>query len=265
MIYFAPEADEEFTSVGLRPGRMHYFASRSAPMGPVPAGVTVATFYNFNPTLVARHIPRAWELASIEDILAARLRVADRALRRLLGDEAPKAPAVAEAAELTRSAATDLPAHGRPLYAAHAALDWPDEAHLALWHGVTLLREFRGDGHIAALLGAELSGLDALITHTATGRGFTSAAAKATRGWSDDEWSAGEDGLRDRGLIDDGGLTLEGANLRESIEADTDELGAAPWRQLGDAGVERLTELGRALTRQIMTSGAFPADVFATR
>ena len=112
-------------------------------MGPVPAGVTAATFYNFNPDLVARHMPRAWALASIEDILAARLKAVDRALRRLLGDEAVQAPAVVdEAARLAAEAATDLPVDGRPLFAAHADLDWPDQPHLALWHAVTLLREY---------------------------------------------------------------------------------------------------------------------------
>jgi hypothetical protein len=263
MIYFAPESDEELTSIGLRPGRMCYLASRSAPMGPVSAGVTTATFYNFNPTLVARNIPRAWGLASIADILDARLKAADRALRRLLGDEAANSPAVIEAADLARAATADLPTHGRPLFAGHADLDWPTEPHLVLWHAITLLREFRGDGHVAALLGSDVSGLEALITHTATGRGFTETAAKATRGWSDDEWADGVARLREHGLIDDGGLTFDGAGLRESIEATTDRLGMAPWTRLGPDRVARLTELGRALSRQVMTSGAFPEDVFA--
>jgi len=71
MIYFAPEAEEQLVAAGLRPGRMTYFASRSAPMGAVTAGVTTATFVNFNPDLVAKYIPRAWTLASIDAILAA--------------------------------------------------------------------------------------------------------------------------------------------------------------------------------------------------
>ena len=91
MIYFCPEAEEEFTAIGLRPGRMPYFASRSAPMGAVSGGVTAATFYNFNPALVAKMIPRAWTLASPEQIVAARWTVAGRALRRLLGDAADSA------------------------------------------------------------------------------------------------------------------------------------------------------------------------------
>lgn len=262
LIYFAPEAEEELTGAGLRPGRMCYFASRSAPMGPVPAGVTVATFYNFSPSLVAKSIPRAWTLASCEQILHARLRAVDRALRRLLGAEATGADVV-EAADLARSATVDLPADGRPLYAAHAGLAWPDEPHLALWHAITLLREFRGDGHIAALLGHELSGLEALITHTATGAGFTEPAAKATRGWSEDDWSAGTARLHERGLLDERGLTEAGTTLRRAIEDDTDRLSAAPWRQLGPERTARLTELGKTLSRTAVAAGAYPAGIFA--
>jgi hypothetical protein len=265
MLYFAPESEEELTGVGLRPGRMCYFASRSAAMGPVAAGVTTATFYNFSPTLVARHIPRAWSLASPEDVLAGRLRAADRALRRLLGDEAARSSAVVEAAGLARAATVGLAAPGRPLYAAHAELPWPDDAHLVLWHAVTLLREYRGDGHVAVLLATGLSGLDALITHTATGRGFTEPAAKATRGWSDEEWSAGVERLRGQGLLDEHGLTEAGLALRESIERRTDDLAARPWLQLGQERTARLIEVGRALSRQLVTGGAFPAQIFAVR
>jgi hypothetical protein len=263
MIYFAPEADEELTKTGLRPGRMTYFASRSAPMGAVAAGVTTATFYNFNPALVARHIPRAWTLASIDDVLAARLVAVDRALHRLLG-EAIAAPELRELAGLARRAAEGLAPAGRPLYAAHAELPWPTEPHLALWHAITLLREFRGDGHVAALTDAELSGIEALITHTSTGRGFTVATAKATRGWSDDEWAAATAGLQERGFLDDGGdLTAGGTALRDSVERATDRLGAAPWQQLGAEGLERLIELGRGFTKQIAVAGAWPEGVFA--
>jgi hypothetical protein len=265
LVYFVPEADEELTAVGLRPGRMCYFASRSAAMGPVSAGVTAATFYNFNPTLVARHIPRAWSLAGIDDILAARMRAADRALRRLLGPELVTSAVVAEAAELARAAATDLPPDGRTLYAAHAGLPWPEEPHLVLFHAITLLREHRGDGHVAALQHAELSGLEALITHTATGRGFTVAAARTTRGWSEEEWAAGEAALRERGLLDEAGLSEAGEALRAAVEADTDRLAAAPWRQLGSDKTSRLTELGKQLSRAVVGAGAFPADVFAGR
>ena len=102
-----------------------------------------------------------------------------------------------------------------------------------MWHGATLLREHRGDGHIAALLHAGLTGLEALVTHTATGRGFTQPAAQATRGWRDEEWAAACAALADRGLLDDGGLTEDGAALRAASRRETDALSAAPWLLLG--------------------------------
>lgn len=264
-VYFVPEAEQEWVRIGLRPGRMGYFASRSAPLGAVPAEVTIATFFNFNPTLVARYIPRAWTLAEPTDVLAARLVVADRGIRRLLGDEAPKAPALHELADLAREATLGLPVAGRALFGAHAALEWPTEPHLIMWHAVTLLREFRGDGHVAVLLAAGLSGLEALVTHTATGRGFTESAARATRGWSDEEWAAAEQRLRSDGLLDEHGLTGDGENLRLEIEARTDELAAAPWERLGVERTDRVIELGRALSREVVAGGAFPPDTFAVR
>jgi hypothetical protein len=264
MIYFAPEPEEEYAAVGLQPGRMGYFASRSAPMGAVSAGVTIATFYNFNPSLVAHFIPAAWALAQPEAILTARLAGADRALRRLLGDEVVASPELAEAAALGREACTALSAEARPLYAGHAELPWPDAPHLVLWHAATVLREYRGDGHVAALLEAELSGLEAIYTHTLTGRGFTPDAAKKLRGWSDEQWADAANGLRDKGLVDDAGLTAAGTALRDQVEATTDRLDQAAWLHLGPERTQRLTDLGKGLTRVIVGNGAFSAPgVFA--
>ncbi|MFN2518503.1 MAG: hypothetical protein ABR604_05565 [Jatrophihabitantaceae bacterium] len=262
LIYFVPEAEQEYVAVGLRPGRMGYFASRSAPMGAVSAGVVAATFYNFNPEVVARVIPRAWTLASPVDILAARLTVADLALRRLLG-EAVTSDEVSEAADLAREATVGLAPQGRPLFAGHADLDWPQEAHLVLWHAASLLWEYRGDGHVVALQSAGLSGIESIVTHTATGRGFLESTAKVLRGWSDEQWSAAVAGLRARGLMDTDGLTAEGVALREQVEADTDRLDEAPWQHLGAERTERLIELGKALSRTVVARGAFPAGVFA--
>lgn len=261
LVYFAPEANEQFTAIGLRPGSMPYFASRSAPMGAVSAGVTAATFYNFNPAMIAKHIPRAWTLASVEDILTARLRVADLAIRRLLGG-ALADPELAELAGLARAAADGLAPDGRALYAGHANLPWPDEPHLVLWHAVTLLREYRGDGHVAVLLQSGLSGLEAIITHTATGFGFNVASAKLIRGWPDSEWDAAAESLRARGLMSGDRLTADGDALRDEIEANTDRLAAVPWRNLGEQRTERLIELGMRYSRIVLAGGAFPSKIF---
>ena len=264
-IYFAPELDERLTGLGLKAGRMSYFAGRAAPMGAVGAGVVTATFYNFSPSLVAHMIPRAWTIASPEQVVAARLDAARASLTRLLGGpEAVAVPEVAELAGLLREACTVLTPEGRALYAGHADLPWPDEPLLELWHAASLLREHRGDGHVAALLRAGLSGLEALVTHTATGRGFTEAAAKATRGWREEEWAACCAALAERGLLDDdAGLTAEGEELRARVEAGTDALSAAPFEHLGRERTARVTDLGKRFARALVANGAFGSGILA--
>jgi hypothetical protein len=112
------------------------------------------------------------------------------------------------------------------------------------------------------LLHAGLTGLEALITHSATGRGFTEAAAKATRGWGDDEWAAACAALADRGLLEDGRLTSEGEELRTRIELQTDALAADPWLSLGAEKTARVVELGKGLSRRIVEAGAFGQGIF---
>jgi hypothetical protein len=262
-VYFAPETDERLTAIGIRPGRMVYFAGRAAAMGAVGPGVVTATFSNFAPSIVARHVPRAWTLATPEQVLAARHEAALASLTRLLAD--PPAEDVQELAELLREACTVLTPEGRPLYAGHADLPWPDEPVLQVWHGVTLLREHRGDGHVLTLVRHGLSGLEALVTHTMTGRGFTQQVAQTTRGWSDEEWAAAVAGLTERGLVADGALTEDGVALRAAIERDTDELSTAPFARLGAERTERVAELGGRLSQRLIANGAYPAGVFTAR
>jgi hypothetical protein len=232
----------------------------------VGAGVVTATFCNFSPALIAQHIPRAWSIASPAQVVDARLAAARASLTRLLGGpEAVDVPETAELAGLLRDACTVLSPEARPLYAAHADLPWPDEPLLELWHGATLLREHRGDGHLAALLRAGLTGLEALITHVVTGRGFSEHGARVTRGWSEEEWTATVGSLTERGLLADGQLTAEGTDLRARIEAETDELSAAPWEHLGPERTARVVELGRGLSARLVAAGAYPAELFPAR
>ncbi|RPI24218.1 MAG: hypothetical protein EHM57_02980, partial [Actinobacteria bacterium] len=114
MIYFADEAFARWEALGFPRRGMGYFASRAAAMGRVEAGPVIATFYNFNPDLVARYIPAAWDLASPATVLDARLAAVDEALRRMLGDEV-ESPALREAAAVAGSAARACHPHGRPL------------------------------------------------------------------------------------------------------------------------------------------------------
>ncbi|MDT9686125.1 hypothetical protein RND61_29260 [Streptomyces sp. TRM76323] len=257
-VYFSPEFGEELAGVGVTDPHAAYFAGRAAAMGAVGPGVVAGTFYNFNHALIARYLPAVWDAASPADVLAARLRAADRTVRRLLGDAADSA-GMAEAAELALRATEACTRHARPLYAAHADLPVPDAPHLAYWHAATLLREHRGDAHLAALLSAGLDPLEAVVSHTATGTGIAPRWVLASRGWQQSDWDAAVERLRGRGLMDgEGALTEAGAALREEVEDHTDRLDAAPYAHLGAAGVERLTELAKGFLATAVAAGAFP-------
>ncbi|WP_339132741.1 hypothetical protein WJM95_28220 [Streptomyces sp. f51] len=257
--YFSPDLGRELAAVGIDDERAGYFAVRSAAMGAVGAGTVTATFFNFRHELVAGHVPAVWRTASPETVLGARLRAVDATLTRLLGKDVIASAEVAEAAELALRATEACGRTARPLYAAHADLPVPQEPHLALWHAATLLREHRGDGHLAALLDAELDPVEALVSHTATGKGMAPRWVLGTRGWSRQDWEAASGRLRARGLLDaDGELTQAGTELRRDIEDRTDRLDRAPYEHLGAAGVERLTELARGLLLTAFAAGAFP-------
>ncbi|MCG8965563.1 hypothetical protein [Streptomyces sp. CL12-4] len=264
--YFSPDVGRELAALGVTDPRAVNFAVRAAALGPVGAGAVTATFYNYKHDLVARHVPAVWETVTPAQVLAARTRAVDATLRRLLGEEAVASAEMAEAAELALRAAEGCSRSARPLYSAHADLPVPGEPHLALWHAATLLREHRGDGHLAALLAAGLDGLEALVTHTATGKGMTPKWVFTTRGWNQEEWDAASDRLRDRGLLDDAGeLTEQGVALRDGIERETDRMDEAPYAHLGAEGVARLTELGTAFARRALAAGAFPKDLLGKR
>lgn len=261
-VYFAPESETELLATGLRPGRMLYLAQRSAAMGAVGPGPVIATFYNFSPTVVARALPRAWTLATPDEVLAARWRAVRSALGRLLEGADPVE--VEEVTTLVGRVVERCRPEGRPLFAAHTEVEVPDDPAARLWQAVTLLREFRGDGHVAALLTAGISGLEALVTHTLAGRGFRVEFAAASRGWSAEEWQQTTSGLAARGLVAaDGTLSDAGRALREAVEVVTDATCAEPFGALDADDVARLTELGGSLSRRALVAGAFPPGVFA--
>ena len=262
-LYFGKHLSSQLAPYGLEDHSACYLAVRAAPLGAVTAGTVTATFYNFNHTLIAQLVPEIWEHASPDTILAARLRAVDATLRELLGEDGVAAPEVAEAAKLALRATEGCTRPGRPLYAGNADLPVPEPPHLALWHAATLLREHRGDIHIALLQQFNLDPLEALATHTATGKGMAPRWVLSTRGYSEKDWTRAQDRLRERELLDEAGeLTLAGEALRRELEEETDRLDAGPYTHLGAEGVARLTELGRQLSGVALQAGAFPDGLF---
>lgn len=257
LIYFVPEADQHYTALGLDAGMMGYFSSRAAAMGPVPAEVVVATFFNFEPQRIRALVPQAWERTTAPALWQARLAAADAALVRIFGHRLAQ-PDIAEAADVLRSVIDACAPEGRPLFAGHLAQEWPSEPHMALWFAITLLREFRGDGHIAALTVEGVSGIEALVIHGATGA-VPAAVLRGTRGWGNEAWASAVLRLQLRGWLDDNTLTPTGQTHRNRVEQYTDELAAAPWARLSEAQVSSLAALGKELSTTIVAAGTFPS------
>lgn len=256
--YFAPESQDALQAAGLRGFWRGYFAGRAAPLGPVASAPVYATFYGFARRTVDRALPAVWSLASPQATLDARAAGARAALSRLLGSAE-----LAEPARLCRAAAQAAPLAGRPLGAANAALPWPDEPIDVLWQACTVLREQRGDGHVAALLVAGLDGCESVAWRGALD--IDRAYLQPARGWSDEEWAAAIERLNARGWLDaDGRPTATGLAARDEIEATTDRLAADPWRELGERATARLAELLQPLSMAAAAMLPFPNPIGLT-
>jgi hypothetical protein len=254
LTYFAPEARAAFEAAGLRGFWRGYFAGRLAPLGRVDAPVATAVLFGFAPGMVARGVPDVWTRATPAAALEARLAGVDAALRRVWDIDSPDLPRLAG---LLRRCA-GAPVAGRALYAGNAGMPWPDPPHLAVWHAATLLREHRGDGHVAALVAAGFDPVEALVAHVAAG-GPQRAALQANRGWSDTEWSAAEGRLAERGWLTPGGdLTAEGAAARAGVEAATDAAAAVAFAGLSAAELDELAALLAPPAAAVVGSGAVP-------
>lgn len=226
--YFAPECQQAFEDAGLRGFWRGYFAGRAAPLGAVDAGAVVALFFGFHPSFVERALPDIWTRCTPADAIAARLDGVDRAwsAHELPGDRMQ----LKRAAFILRRAAEAVADDRRPLFAANLALDAPVEPHLAVWHGATLLREHRGDGHLAALTVHELGPCDAHVLRLAVSE-TSMDTVRPFRGWTDDDWIAAVTRLHERGALDDGGqITDAGRALHVGVEQLTDTLATKPLR-----------------------------------
>jgi hypothetical protein len=251
--YFAPEARSAFEHAGLRGFWRGYFAGRAAPLGPTGPGPVIAAFYSFAPAMVSRAIPAVWDLVTPAGALAARAAGAVAAIRRLLGlepeDQVPAS--VAEAADQLAITAASLDQAGRTLAAANIDLAVPEEPLARLWHATTLLREHRGDGHLAALVAADIEACQALALRAGVDRahsqgpaGWSREQMQPVRGWTDEQWEQAAARLTERGLLHpDGTATDAGLVLHRDIEHTTDVAAARPWASLGRSRTDALASL----------------------
>jgi hypothetical protein len=254
--FFSPEPNDSMAALGFHNYWDGYFAGRSAPLGRVPAEVVHAAFYNFASGEVARHIPKVWDTTTPEAAHFAREQGCVAALRRILGDLV-SAGGLARAAELLAKASTSAPTEGRVMYAGLRTLPMPEEPVARLWHAANLLREHRGDGHIAALLSEQIGGIEAHVLsaldigiYPAESFGRIHHLPKALL-------AEVMDGLRDRGLLDASGrFTDTGRATKDRIESLTDVLAEAPYDGLDPLELSELIAVLEPISRRLEATGS---------
>jgi len=257
VVYFAPDSKQRYEAIGLKGYWMGYVASRSAALGTPPPEVVIALFHGFAPRLIQRAVPDAWSMGSRDEILATRLDLARDAL----------APGLAEAdverlAKEVSAIWSSLDFAGKALAAAHASLAAPDDPIGRLWHAATILREYRGDCHVAILTAAGLDGAAANALAVADGR--VSAKQREMRGWTEEEWTEAYERLRRRAWTDEfAAITDSGRAARAQIEDATDRVSASSFDEEAQARTITLEDALVSAARAIEASGAmqFPNPV----
>lgn len=253
--FWSEPAYREYTALGLD-FLTGYVWSRSAALGEAEPGVVAAAFGVFAPTLVADLLSAARAACSLADVRAAALRGASTALTEALGD----ADGLAETLAALREAASACDIAGRPLYAGALGQPWPQDEHASLWHAATVLRECRGDSHLAARVAAGVSGVEANLL-TELWVGYEPYAYAGTRGWSPEALAVAQEGLRERGLLDGDRLTDTGRALLADAERATDDAMAPAVRALGDRFDDVVTRC-TAWSEAVVEHGRFPPDPF---
>jgi hypothetical protein len=244
-VYFSPECHEAYVKLGFGPSPGSfgngvaapdgpaYFTSRGSLLGQVEPHVVAAAFGVFKPAVVVDGVRFGWSITDAPTIFAARRAGAVAQLERVLG---PPGPEVSRAATALERAAAALTEPGKPLFAGlRAQWDDPRDPWIRLFHLGDMLREGRGDAHVAAWTAA---GLDAvqigLLTEAYIGLPLRTYIR--TRAWDDGELDAAVAELQTRGWLAGDGETLTetGRRERELIEVATDEQLRVAFAALGD-------------------------------
>jgi len=230
--YFFDEPKAAYDGLGIHGFWRGYFAGRAATVflhePDADAARITELFGGFAPSMVERAIPSVWELASPEQVYAARLSSSGAALARVCDKYLSRTQKVL--ADLGKRVLPHL--ESAPMAAAEAAQPDPEEKGQSAWHWASVLREFRGDMHLAAVRDVGLSWPAMHLLVEPTGR--LDPQQREFRGWTEDEWAAARAELESAGLYG----TDAGTELIEKIESDTD---ARVEAALGHAPVLALT------------------------
>ncbi|MEM9037846.1 MAG: hypothetical protein AAGD18_24880 [Actinomycetota bacterium] len=252
---WSPRVHEELAARGL-----DFFGAyvwgRAFPMGEPTGTVVASAFAAFEPTLIAGIYEQARSLLGRDEVYRITWDSTAAGLRSTLGDD--EEATVASVADRLAVCVDGLDATGRPLFAGVTSLDWPHDPYGRLFQACLALREHRGDGHVAAYLGAGFGPIEMNVL-TELWLGYPLGEYSGTRAWPEEATAAALAGLRDRGLLAGEGLTEQGHATREAVEDATDARERRVVDMLGDDLDEIVGHLSRWGDRCIEAE-TFPPD-----
>lgn len=266
-VYFAPEVHKAYEALGHGgpsrvvngieyPNGLAYFTSRGACLGDRASGHLIASAFGvFKVSMVVATVDAGWAIADGTTVLAARDAGMVAALTRILGSPVE----LGWATDVLKRLADAAPSEGRALSSGLRSLGYPGSAMGDFWRAGDIVREHRGDCHIAAWIGEDLDAIEiGLLTDPWRGQPLRSWVR--SRGWTDEELEAGCDRLRSRGLLDGDELTEAGRDLRESIESHTDAMQRRVVDALGDDADAFFRVLDR-WAQKMIDARVYPARV----
>lgn len=193
-----------------------YVWGRASGLGEPAAAVVVSAFAVFEPGLITSLYEEARGKVGRSELVEARVDATTESLREVLGDADVSGVVTALRRGIDAADGT-----GRPLFAGLASQPWPEHPVGQLWRACDIIREHRGDSHVAVCVAA---GLDPVAMNILTELylGLPLYAYSASRAWPQETLDATVDHLRGSGLLEGDRLSKEGRRLREDIEARTD-------------------------------------------
>jgi hypothetical protein len=237
-----------------------YLVVRAAPLGMADPAVALSCFRSLPAEPMHEHLERAWRMLTPGQV--------DRLAHQAIGEACeeqfgahPARASILEVSAVLDGLVDGLDTRGRPLSAANQAVSLPEEPWPRLWRRLNTLREYRGEGHTAALV---LSGLDLVETEVLmaawAGAQIDVPRLKATRAIGEEAWHEARDRLHARGLLDAAGaMTDSGRRFRSDLEDRTDAAAACPWTGADRAEVELVWGFCREVSDSLVQAGQMAA------
>lgn len=252
---WSPRTNEVLDKLGLGfvPA---YLWGRAVGLGDPPGEVVAAAFGVYEPRLVTAVYEHARRQCGRAGFLAAREEATIASLSDILGDVD-----VTGSVAVLRRGVEAADNCGRALFSGLNSLDWPDDPVGQLWRACDLLREHRGDSHMAVWIAAGLGPVAVnLLTELWLGMPLGVYTAMR-RGWPEADIVSAVAELEARGLVSGAEITAAGRVFRDQLEDRTDALEQPVVDAMGE-DFEPVIQALDTWSTTIAASGAFPPGTY---